>query len=66
MKSFSRGTMKRFSSECPVWGPDDQHNFHDEDDGHELAACDCGVPNPTMQESDGPPYVLVPGDDPFF
>ena len=54
--------MKKFSGECPDWGPRDTHNFHDEDDGHELAACSCGAPNPQMGVSDDPPYVLDPDD----
>ena len=56
--------MKKFSSECPVWGPRDQHNFHDEDDGHELAACECGAPNP--QTGQPPAPALGPDDNPFF
>ena len=54
--------MKKFSSECPVWGPRDTHGFHDEDDGHEMAACECGAPNPNIAPEPSP--ALGPDDNP--
>jgi hypothetical protein len=56
---------KRWSYECPEWGPRDTHNYQDEDDGHELAACLCGAPNPRMGRAESAPYVDDGTDPPF-
>lgn len=62
--------MSRYPVECPEWGPYDTHHYQDEDDGHTLAHCACGAPNPNfLDEPISRPASglsgLFPADPPF-